>query len=308
MDENIRISAVIPLLNEQGNLERLHSSLSEILTGLGLPFEIIFVDDGSSDDSFQILKQIATTDPHTKGISLSRNFGHQIALMAGLDRARGEVVITLDADLQHPPSLIPELYKQYLDGYDIVNTSRIDTRGAGVMKTFSSRLFYVLLRSLSEVNLPRGSADFRLMSRKTVEALKSMPERDRFTRGMVNWLGFKQTYISYEAPLRYSGKTKYTTRKMFKLALDAITSFSPKPLRISLYLGMTAVIPCLIYSVYAIYRHFTGETIEGWTSLLLVVLLLGGIQLISIGIIGEYLARVFTEIKSRPLYIIKEVI
>jgi len=308
MDENIGISAVIPLLNEEGNLSRLHAELSEVMQGMGLSYELIFVDDGSTDASFEILKKLAAADPHTKGISLSRNFGHQIALMAGLDKSRGAVVVSLDADLQHPPSLIPVLYEKYRSGYDIVNTSRLDTAGAGPLKKLSSRMFYSLLRSLSEVNLPAGSADFRLMSRTAVEALKSMPERDRFTRGMVNWLGFKQTYVDYEAPKRFSGTTKYSLRKMMKLALDAITSFSPKPLRISLYLGMTAVIPCLFYSVYAIYRHFAGDTIEGWTSLLLVVLLFGGIQLISLGIIGEYLARVFTEIKARPLYIIKEVI
>ncbi len=300
------ISIVIPLFNEEGNLQKLYEELKIVLLKLSKSCEIIFVDDGSTDSSFQIVKEMASRDPQVRGISLSRNFGHQIALMAGLELSEGELVITMDCDLQHPPAIINDLLEEYSKGFDIVNTIRRDTVGAGFIKNITSAMFYRLMRRLSDVKIVPGAADFRLMNRMVVDAFIRLPESDRFTRGLISWMGFRQTAIFYNAPARFSGTSKYTFRKMMRFALDAITSFSPKPLRISFYLGVLAIITGLIYSVYAIYQHFTKATIPGWTSLLLVVLVLGGAQLLSIGIIGEYIARIFVQAKSRPLYFVRE--
>jgi dolichol-phosphate mannosyltransferase len=252
------------------------------------------------------VKELAAADPHVKGISLSRNFGHQIALLAGLKHSTAPTVITMDGDMQHPPSLIPALLAEQEKGFDVVNTIRVDTTGIGWTKNLSSKLFYKILQRLSDIQVKPGAADFRLMQRNVVDAFLQMPENDRFTRGMISWMGFRQSYINYHAPQRFAGKSKYTLRKMLHFAADAITSFSPKPLRISFYLGLMAILTGLVYAVYAIYRHFTGDTIPGWTSMLLVVLLLGGVQLLSLGIIGEYIARIYVQAKSRPLYFVKE--
>jgi polyisoprenyl-phosphate glycosyltransferase len=299
------ISIVIPLLNEESNLDRLYQELKEALDP-AFGYEILFVDDGSSDNSFNIIKELSLKDPKVSGISFSRNFGHQVALMAGLEHSRGEVVVTMDADLQHPPSLIPKLYELYTQGYDIVNTVRTETEGTGFMKNLTSGLFYKLLNRLSGLGVTPGSADFRLMSRKVVDAFISIPEKDRFTRGLVTWMGFRQQEITYKAQPRFSGSTKYSTMKMMRFALDGITSFSAKPLRIAFFLGLFTFILGLVYAVYAVIMYSKGETIQGWTSLLLVVLFLGGVQLLSLGIIGEYISRIFTEAKSRPLYFIKD--
>ena len=308
MPNDTKISIVIPLFNEEGNLEKLYRELIGVLSATAQTYEIIFVDDGSSDTSFRIVKQLASADPAVRGISFSRNFGHQVAIMAGLETSRGEVVITMDGDLQHPPHLIPSLLSEYENGYDIVNTIRKDTQDAGLGKRMTSSLFYSLMRRMSDVQIVAGAADFRLMNRMVVDAFIRLPERDRFTRGLVSWMGFRQTAITYSAAARFSGNTKYTFRKMMRFALDAITSFSPKPLRISFYLGVFSIITGLIYAVYAIYRHFTSATIPGWTSLLLVVLVLGGAQLLSLGIIGEYIARIYVQAKSRPLYFVRETV
>jgi dolichol-phosphate mannosyltransferase len=308
MLQDTKISIVIPLFNEEGNLGKLYHELIGVLNETGKTFEIIFVDDGSSDRSFSLVKQLARQDAVVRGISFSRNFGHQVAIMAGLEASHGEVVVTMDGDLQHPPSLIPALLTEYEKGYDIVNTIRHDTAGAGIGKRLTSALFYSLMRRMSDVQIIAGAADFRLMNRMVVDAFIRLPERDRFTRGLVSWMGFRQTAITYSAAARFSGTTKYTFRKMMRFALDAITSFSPKPLRISFYLGVFSIITGLIYAIYAIYQHFTQATIPGWTSLLLVVLVLGGAQLLSLGIIGEYIARIYVQAKSRPLYFIRETI
>ncbi|MFN3917472.1 MAG: glycosyltransferase family 2 protein [Flavobacteriales bacterium] len=307
MSQRTHISVVVPVFNEQGNIdvliERINSSLMKVESE---NFEIILVDDGSTDDTANRIKAATVKHNHIKAILLSRNFGHQIALTAGIQHASGELVVTLDGDLQHPPELIPALIEKAKEGFDIVNTIRLETEGEGATKKITSKGFYRIINRLSDVKIVEGAADFRLMTRKAVDAFLQLNEKDRFTRGLVSWMGFNQAFIPYEAAKRNAGKSKYTLSKMMRFALDGVTSFSSKPLRISFYLGLITSLFALIYAAYAITNHFLGETMPGWTSILVVVLFLGGIQLISIGIIGEYLARVYNESKARPLYFIKE--
>ncbi len=306
INTNIDISIIIPVYNEERNLDVLYSELNAVIKSLHLSYEIIFIDDGSIDNSFQIIKQISKSDVQVSGISLSRNFGHQTALLAGIENAKVNVIITMDADLQHPPDVIPELYNSYKKGFDIVNTRRIDSEKIGLFKKITSSLFYKLINFLSDIKIESASADFRLMNRKSVEAFLRLPERERFTRGLIKWIGFNQTIIDYKCSPRFAGKSQYTFRKMVHFAMDGITSFSSKPLRISFYLGLVVFIIGFIYAIYGIINYYEGKTVQGWTSILVSVLIIGGIQLLSLGIIGEYLARVFNESKSRPIYLIKE--
>ncbi|MBN2812681.1 MAG: glycosyltransferase family 2 protein [Bacteroidales bacterium] len=306
MSDHPQISVIIPLFNEEENLEVLINALIKVLQLMNQSCEIIMVDDGSRDHSFEVVKQLAEQDKRVRGFSLSRNFGHQVALLAGLQQARGNIIITMDADLQHPPEIIPQLIEAFQKGYEIVNTRRIDGKETGQFKKFTSKQFYRLINHIAEVNIPEGSSDFRLMSRKALDAFLQFGERDRFTRGLVSWMGFPQTIVDYECPPRFAGKSKYTLRRMLHFAADGITAFSARPLRIASYTGLVVFFIGLVYAVYAIVKHFNGQTIPGWTSLLVTVLLVGGIQLLSLGIIGEYLARIFHESKSRPLYFIKD--
>lgn len=303
---DISYSVVIPVFNEEGNIADLYESLAEVLKPIGATYEILFVDDGSADRSFEIIKELAGKDSHVRGLSLSRNFGHQVALTAGLEESRGDAVIMMDGDMQHPPELLAELIRKYQEGYDIVNTVRNTTQGVGLVKRLTSKVFYKVLNYLSDVPIESGSADFRLMNRRTVNALLRLKEKDRFTRGLVGWMGFRQTQIYYDAGSRKTGESKYTRRKMFHFAVDGLTSFSAKPLRISFYAGLLCSVLGLFYAVYAVVENLRGHTVPGWTSILVSVLIIGGAQLISIGIVGEYLARVFSEAKDRPLYFIKE--
>ena len=300
------ISIVIPAFNEEQNIIALYNELISVLQKISFRYEIIFVDDGSRDNTFNEIKKIAEKDKCVSGISLSRNFGHQIAIMAGLQQSKGDLVIMMDADLQHPPEIIPLLIEEQLKGFDIVNTKRIDAAGTGIAKKATSKLFYSLMNKLSDVRIEPAAADFRLMTRKAVDAFLQLEESDRFTRGLISWMGFKQTVVEYKASERFAGKSKYTIKKMFRFGIDGITSFSAKPLRISFYIGLFVFIIGLIYSAYAIVKFILNETVPGWTSMLVSVLIIGGIQLLSIGIIGEYIARIFNEAKGRPLYFIKE--
>jgi dolichol-phosphate mannosyltransferase len=223
-----------------------------------------------------------------------------------MQQACGNIIITMDADLQHPPELIPQMLDAGNRGYDIVNTRRIDGKGASHFKKLTSRCFYRIINRIADITIPEGSSDFRLMNRKALDSFLQFGERDRFTRGLVNWMGFRQTVVDYECPPRNAGKSKYTFRKMVHFAADGITAFSSRPLRIASYTGFIVFLLGLAYAVFAVVQHFTGRTIPGWTSLLVTVLILGGIQLLGLGIIGEYLARIFNESKSRPLYFIKD--
>lgn len=300
------ITIVIPLLNEDGNIRVLYEALLPVVEQISADYEIVFVDDGSKDNSFEIISQISEQNNRVLGISLSRNFGHQIALAAGMEHASGGIVVTMDADMQHPPEIILALYKKYCEGYDIVNTIRTETADSGAFKKVTSSWFYKIINNLSDIHIEPAAADFRLMNRKTVDAFLQLKEKDRFTRGLISWMGFKQAMIPYTAPSRFSGKSKYSITKMFRFAADGITSFSAKPLRISFFAGLIVSFIGLLYAVYAVIEYFGGKTIPGWASILVSILIIGGMQLISIGIIGEYLARVFNEAKNRPMYLVKQ--
>jgi len=304
--KSIDISLVIPLLNEEGNVNELLARLKAILEKMEKSWEIILVDDGSTDTTFQKIKNYASEDSRIVGVSLSRNFGQQIALIAGLNESRGNLIITLDADLQHPPELIPRLIEVQSEGFDIVNTKREEHQGTGKFKKWSSAGFYAILNGLSDVKLESGSADFRLFTRRALDAFLSFPEKDRFNRGLVVWMGFKQGVVSYVAPPRTQGTTNYTFKRMMRLGLDGITAFSSKPLRISAYLGIITTLVGLLYLLYALVAFLSGKTSPGWTSLIAVVVLLGGVQLLCMGIIGEYIARIYNESKNRPLFFIKD--
>lgn len=305
-EKQTHISIVIPLLNEEGNINVLYNALLPVVEKISPDYEIVFVDDGSKDNSFEIINKICEQNNRILGISLSRNFGHQIALTAGMEHTSGAIVVTMDADMQHPPEVILDLYNKYKEGFDIVNTIRTETADSGAFKKVTSSWFYKIINKLSDIHIEPASADFRLMNRKTVNAFLQLKEKDRFTRGLISWMGFKQAMVPYTAPSRFSGKSKYSITKMFRFAADGITSFSAKPLRISFFAGVIVSFIGLLYAIYAIIEYFGGKTIPGWASILVSILLIGGMQLISIGIIGEYLARVFNEAKNRPMYLVKE--
>lgn len=300
----MKLSLVIPSFNEQENIALLYQQIIDVIGNQY--FEAIFVDDGSHDNTFNEIKKLALSDPRIKGLSFSRNFGHQIALTAGLNEAIGDLVVMMDADGQHPPKVIPQLIAEQLKGYDIVNTRRLTTADATATKNLTSKLYYKLINRLTEVKIEPASSDFRLMTRKAVDAFLQFDEKERFTRGMVSWMGFNQSIIDYHAPERMTGQSKYTFRKMLRFAFTGITSFSSKPLKFSTYAGIFALIFGALYSVYILIMYIMGRTITGWTSLMLIVILFGGVQLLSLGIIGEYLSRIFIEAKNRPLYFIKE--
>ncbi|HTP79850.1 MAG TPA: glycosyltransferase family 2 protein [Bacteroidota bacterium] len=300
------ISIVVPVLDEAENIREVHKRLSAVLRETGCAWEIIFVDDGSSDETLTLVEQIAAKDRAVKAISFSRNFGHQAALTAGLDAARGDAVITMDGDLQHPPALIPEMLKQWRNGSDIVYTIRTETVNEPLFKKLSSGLYYRVMNAFSDIRIESFTADFRLLSREVVEILKTMPERDRFLRGLIRWVGFTSSSISYTAQPRYAGKSKYTLRKMSRLALDGMLSFTAAPLHFVTVFGAIAIGFGILYTVYSLYAFFVlKNTVPGWTSLLISILFLGGVQLLSLGLIGEYLARIYYEAKQRPVYIIK---
>lgn len=300
-----KLSLAIPVYNEEGNIGPLFQRLLPILNAQTNDWEIIFVDDGSTDCSLEKILTLRQKDPRVKAISFSRNFGHMVALSAGLDHALGDAVITLDADLQHPPELIPKLIEKWKAGAEIVNTIRKETKGTSIFKALSAGFFYWLINRIAKINLPANAADYRLMDKKVVNSLKGLHERSRFLRGIISWIGFKQEFLEYSAEERFAGKSKYSFTRMFAFALDGITSFSAIPLKISTYLGLLTAFLSFSYILYAVYiRIFTSNAIEGWTSVLVTVLFIGGVQLIFLGVIGEYLGRVYEETKERPLYII----
>lgn len=301
------ISIVIPAHNESPVLEELFARLEAALETLDHDFEVVCVDDGSTDRTWEILAEKARSDGRYRCLRLSRNFGHQIALTAGLWATRGDAVITMDADLQHPPEVIDELLAKASEGFDAVTAVRRLEDAEGWFKVTSARFFYRFLNRLTALDLPNGGADFRYMSRTVVDALLQMPERHRFLRGMVRWAGYRQAVITYERAARPAGASKYTIRNMFAFAMDAIVSFSAVPLRIASVLGLIVSMLGGLYAIYVIgVNLFTDNTVPGWTSVVVAVLVLGGVQLACIGIIGQYLGRVYEEVKGRPLFILWE--
>ena len=302
------ISVVAPIHNEAETITELHRRLTSVLTELG-DYEIVLVDDGSTDGSWEHMLALAPGDPHLRLVRLSRNFGHQAALTAGLEAARGDAVVLIDADLQDPPELIPTLVAKWREGFDVVYGLRTRREGETLFKRSTASVFYRLLRGMTRIEIPADAGDFRLLSRRAVDALARMPERARFLRGMTSWLGFPQAGVQYERDARYAGETKYPTRRMIGFALDAVTSFSTTPIRIVTGLGFVLVAFCAVVLSWVIYiKVFTNTAVAGWTSLLIVVLLLGGMQLVSLGIIGQYVGRIFEEAKQRPLFVVGETV
>ncbi|MGH8070501.1 MAG: glycosyltransferase family 2 protein [Candidatus Entotheonellia bacterium] len=300
------ISIVVPVFNEQEVLRELYRCVSNVMKQVAMPFELILVNDGSTDQSLDIMLELWQQDKNVKVIDLSRNFGHQMAIMAGLEYTCGDAVITMDGDLQHPPELIDAFIKKWQQGYEVVYTSRDHTGDASLFKTMTSRLFYTIVNRLAEVHIPPGAADFRLLDRKVVEAIRALGERAVFLRGLVSWVGYRQTAIRYEAAARHGGKSKYSIIRMLRFATDGVTSFSSIPLYISAFIGILMSMLGFIYGAFAIYaRMFTDRVVEGWTSVIVAVLFLGGINLITLGIQGTYLARIYNEVKGRPRYFIR---
>lgn len=308
--ESSLLSVVIPCYNEEEVIGETIKRLSGFCASLAdLDVELIFVDDGSKDRTLALLKDFAAEDARIKLICFARNFGHQIAVTAGIDAARGDAVVLIDADLQDPPEVILQMAEKWREGYDVVYGTRTERQGESRFKLATARGFYRLLNRLSEVPIPLDTGDFRLMSRDVVNTLKAMPERDRFLRGMVSWVGFKQIALPYRRAERFAGESKYPLRKMIRFATDGILSFSSKPLQISVAMGMVSASLAILGIFYTLaMRLFTDIWVEGWTALMIAVLFLGGVQLISVGILGEYIGRIYNELKGRPLYVVKEYI
>ncbi|MFL5955245.1 MAG: glycosyltransferase family 2 protein [Gaiellaceae bacterium] len=300
------LSVVVPVHDEQETLEELVRRLVDVLDDLqGVNGEVILVDDGSRDMSYPLMTQIARREPRVKVVQLSRNFGHQIAITAGVELARGDAVIVMDSDLQHPPELIPEFVRRWEEGFDIVY-GVMQQRSEDWFKRVTARAFYALLRKLTKVEMPAAAGDFRLIDRVAVDAFVSMRERDRYVRGMFAWLGFQQTGIDYVPPARYAGTSKYTVRRMARLAFDGIFSFSIYPLRVVLALGLVVSLISFVFGVVSGISKYVGiYTVPGWTTIVVVVTFIGGIQLVVLGGIGEYIGRIYEEVKRRPLYVIR---
>ena len=268
--------------------------------------EIILVDDGSSDATPHVMASLSDQYPDLFYIRLSRNFGHQNALKAGLDHASGDAVISMDADMQHPPSLIPDMIAKWEEGFDIVYTRRMDSTQSSLMKRVSSRLFYRALNQLCSLRIEPGTADFRLLSREVADILRTFQSSDLFFRGLVPWVGFSPAAIDYQPQARFAGVSKYSFRKMVRLAIQGVTSFSIQPLYLAVYLGVALALITLLYLPYALWQHLNGETVSGWTSLIVTMTFLGGVQLIMIGILGIYLGKMFMHTKQRPAYLIRK--
>ncbi len=300
------VSVVVPCFNEEGSLPELYTQLCDVLKGY-LAVEFIFVDDGSTDGTLALLHRLAVSDQRVRPLALSRNFGHQFALKAGLDHAMGDCVISLDADLQHPPELIPVLIAKWQEGADVVFTVRQEDPSLPWHKRATSRLFYRLMSKLSSVEIHPGAADFRLMDREVVDVLKQCGENHLFIRGLVSWAGFRQVAVEYAPNPRFAGKSNYSLRRMVSFALSGITAFSIRPLQLSIFLGLVIAALAGIYGIFVVYSFlFTDRNLPGWTSVAASVLFIGGIQLIMLGIIGEYLGKTFIENKKRPTYVVRK--
>jgi dolichol-phosphate mannosyltransferase len=295
------------MYNEEEVIEQTYKRLKGVMDGVAEPYELVFVNDGSRDKCADIVRGITEQDGNVRLLDFSRNFGHQIAITAGMDYAAGRAIVVIDADLQDPPSVIPAMIEQWKAGYDVVYGRRLKRKGETIFKKVTANLFYRTLRSMTIVDIPVDTGDFRLIDRKVADVLRGLKEKNRFVRGLVSWVGFKQTSVEYVREERWAGETKYPLRKMIRFALDAITSFSHKPLKIATYLGFGVSLLSFLYLLVVLYeRLFTDRTLPGWSSLIAFNLLFNGITLVLIGIIGEYIGRIYDESKGRPLYIVRE--
>ena len=308
MSDDVVFSVVAPVFNEIGLVEEFHRRVREVMEGLGQSWELVLVDDGSTDGSTEKILALADRDPHVRPVLFSRNFGHQLAITAGTDYSRGRAVVILDADLQDPPEVIPEMVAKWREGYEVVYGIRSVREGESWFKKVTASLFYRMISRITDIRIPLDAGDFRLLDRQVVEVLRGMRERHRFPRGLAAWVGFRQAGISYRRAARAIGETKYPFRKMFRLALNAITSFSYFPLQIATFVGfLSAGISILAIPVVVALRLVGNEAFFGQATTLIAVLFLGGVQLISLGILGEYVGRLYDEAKGRPLYIVRQV-
>ncbi len=304
---DFKVSVVVPSFNEEGNIEAITKKLEAVFQEIQCRYEVIFVDDGSKDGTLTEVERVRLDNPSVHYISFSRNFGHQNALKAGLDAATGDCVVSLDADNQHPPELIAGMLHKWQEGYDVVYTKRVDDKKLSFFKRKSSGFFYKLMNSLSEIEIEEGTADFRLMDKAVVNVIRQLPEREPFMRGLVKWVGFRQYCLEYTPNPRLSGQTKYSFTKMLLFALDGITSFSVRPLRLAMLLGFLLSAIGFLYGVFAFASFFfTDWNASGWTSVIMGVLFIGGLQLVMLGIIGEYIGKLFMQAKQRPGYIVKK--
>ena len=303
----VKYSIVVPVYNEEECILETHRRLKDVMDRSGGTYEIIFVNDGSRDDSADRIRMLCRSDRALRLIDFSRNFGHQAAVTAGLHHASGQAVVIIDCDLQDPPEVILEMIARWKEGYDVVYGKRISREGETWFKRVSASMFYRLLKTLTSVDIPVDTGDFRLIDRKVCDVLGKISEKNRYLRGLVSWVGFKQIAVEYERDERFAGETKYPLRKMLRLALDGITSFSYKPLKIASYLGLAVSAFSFVYLVVVLFqRLFTDSTITGWASIVALSLLFNGIMLMVLGIVGEYLGRIYDETKNRPLYIVNE--
>lgn len=303
-----RFSVIIPAYNEEEVIAESYRRLTDVMKKSGGEYELIFVNDGSRDKTADILKEIASKDSAVKILDFSRNFGHQVAISAGLDYATGDAVAVIDADLQDPPEVILQMIEKWREGYDVIYGKRSKRKGETFFKKITAKIFYRFMRSMTDVDIPVDTGDFRLMDRKVCDAMRSLTEKNRYVRGLVSWVGFKQTAVEYIREERFAGETKYPLKKMIKFASDGIISFSFKPLKIAQYLGFFTSAMSFIYLIVVIAQKFLGYTVDGWASILAVSLIFNGIILMMLGIIGEYIGRIYDEAKDRPLYIVKDAI
>jgi dolichol-phosphate mannosyltransferase len=304
---SIVYSIIAPIFNEFDNISELYRRVSEVMNSTGEAWELVLVDDGSSDHSTERIRELAADDPHVRPVIFARNFGHQIAVTAGLDFSRGAAVVIIDADLQDPPEVILELAAKWKEGYEVVYAVRAEREGESRFKLWTAALFYRTIYLITDVKIPLDTGDFRLLDRKVVDVMNKMRERHRFLRGMSSWVGFRQIGVEYRRAARFSGETKYPFKKMVRLALNAITSFSYFPLQVATYLGFVAAgIAIIAIPIIAILRLIGSRFFGGQATTLIAVLFLGGVQLISLGVLGEYIGRIYDEVKGRPLYIVRE--
>lgn len=301
------ISVIVPIYNESKIIPELHKRLTDAVKQVSDNYELIFVNDGSKDSSLFELMKLAEKDPNTFFINFSRNFGHQIAVTAGLDHTNSKAVVIIDGDLQDPPELIPEMYAKHKEGYEVVYARRLQREGETLFKKYTAKMFYLTLRNITSIDIPIDTGDFRLIDHKIVECLKKMPEKNKFLRGQIAWLGFNQTAVYFNRDKRKYGKSGYPLSKMLSFAMDGITSFSDKPLTFVTRTGFFISALSFLIILYAIFSHFVlKQTITGWTSLIISSMFIGGVQLVSVGIIGEYISRINKNVLNRPLYIIQE--
>ena len=306
-DSEKMLSVVVPVYNEEEVLPEFHRRLAEVLDGLTMKSEIVYINDGSVDSSLEKMRQFKTEDGRIAMIDLSRNFGKEIAMTAGMDHAHGDAVVVIDADLQDPPELIPKMIEQWKLGYDVVYAQRISREGESVFKKATAHLFYRVIQKLSRIKIPPDAGDFRLLSRRAVVALSGLREQHRFMKGLFAWIGYPQKAIPYERDARYGGKTKWSYVGLWNFAIEGITSFSTIPLKVATYLGVLTAFVSFLFGMFIVVKTiFFGNPVPGYPSLLVVVLFLGGIQLMALGVIGEYLGRMFDETKGRPLYFLKD--